>query len=320
MRLASRIFVRTTTALAALTLSASALSGLASPSDAEAQQRARRRPQPAAEVEGGGPAPTVAELQEIAARLHSTNPDEVRESITLLTIINDRAAVPPLAELLRSGQSDVITDSALEALQRLAMPQGLDVLAEFTHHRRAGARRRAYAGIAAVRDDRRVPALLEQGLRDSDRNIREECAQALGRIGARGSLDMLFRAFERGVLGAAEAIGRLGGEADVTRFNAFLGRMPISVMLGGYDQFLQRRDIPESVKVDIIGRLREVSGRLVCQSLLTFRDTLPPPGRQPPNELRRTLTQALDQVAWDGGNTRCRSLDRAGATPSGGAR
>jgi hypothetical protein len=317
MRLASRIFVRTTTAVATLALASS----FALCADAQAQQRPRRRPASGATtVEGGGPAPTVADLEEIVARLQSTSPDEVRESITLLTIINDRAAVPPLAALLRSGQTDVITDSALEALQRLAVPQGLDVLSEFTHHRRVGARRRAYAAIAAVRDDRRVPALLEQGLRDSDRNIREECAQALGRIGARGSLDMLFRAFERGVLGAAEAIGRLGGEADVARFNTFLGRMPISVMLGGYDQFLQRRDISDAVKVDIIGRLREVSGRLVCQSLLTFRDSLPPLGRQAPNELRRTLTQALDQVAWDGGNTRCRSLDRAGTTPTGGAR
>lgn len=288
---------------------------------ADAQQaRARRRAQSTESVEGGAAAPTLSELPAIAARLRSANADEVREAITLLTILNDAGAVPPLAELLRSGQNDAITDSALEALQRLAVPQGIDVLTEFTHHRRAGARRRAYAAIAGVRNDRRVPALLEQGLRDSDRSIREEAAGALGRIGARGSLEMLFRAFERGVLGAGEAIGRLGSDADVARFNEFLGRMPISVMLGGYDQLLQRRDISDAVKIDIVNRLREVSGRMVCQSLLTYRDTLPPLGRQTPNELRRALTQALDQVAW--GTTRCRSLDRPGAAAAaeGGAR
>ena len=291
---------------------------------ADAQARrpaARRRAQPTEAVEGGGPAPTIEDLPTISARLRSANADEVREAITLLTIINDDDAIAPLSELLRSGQNDAITDAALEAMQRLAMPQSLEVLTEFTHHRRAGARRRAYAAIAAIRNDRRVPALLEQGLRDSERSIREEAAESLGRIGARGSLEMLFRAFERGVLGAGEAIGRLGSDADVTRFNAFLGRMPISVMLGGYDQLLQRRDISDAVKVDIIGRLRDVSGRMVCQSLLTYRDTLPPLGRQSPNELRRALTQALDQIAWDG-NTRCRSLDRpaAAAAAEGGAR
>jgi hypothetical protein len=300
-----------------------ALGLTAASADAQQARRApaRRRGQPTEAVEGGGPAPTVEELPVIAARLRSANADEVREAITLLTIINDDDAIAPLAELLRSGQNDSITDAALEALQRLAMPQSLDVLTEFTHHRRVGARRRAYAGIAAIRNDRRVPPLLEQGLRDSDRSIREECAESLGRIGARGSLEMLFRAFERGVLGAGEAIGRLGNDADVARFNAFLGRMPISVMLGGYDQFLQRRDITDAVKLDIVNRLRDVSGRMVCQSLLTYRDTLPPLGRQAPSELRRALTQALDQIAWDGGNTRCRSLDRAPASAAeGGAR
>ena len=298
-----------------------ALGLTAASADAQQARRgpARRRGQPAASVEGGL-APTLEELPVIAARLRSANADEVREAITLLTILDDDDAIAPLSELLRSGQNDAITDAALEALQRLAMPQAIDVLTEFTHHRRAGARRRAYAGIAAIRNDRRVPSLLEQGLRDSEPSIREECAESLGRIGARGSLEMLFRAFERGVLGAGEAIGRLGTDADVARFNGFLGRMPISVMLGGYDQFLQRRDITDAVKLDIVNRLRDVSGRMVCQSLLTYRDTLPPLGRQAPSELRRALTQSLDQIAWDGGSTRCRSLDRAPSAAEGGAR
>lgn len=283
---------------------------------AHAQARRRGAPRTSEVSDGTAPAPTVEELPAILARLRSANADEVREAITLLTILNDRAAIEPLSDLLRSGQSDVITDAALEALQRLAMPEAIPVLSEFTHHRRVGARRRAYAAIAAIRNDRRVAPLLEQGLRDSDRAIREETAQALGRIGSRSSINLLFRAFERGVLGAAEAIGRLGTEADVERFHAFLGRVPISVMLGGYEQFLQRRDISDAVKVDIVGRLREVSGRMVCQSLLTFRDSLPPPpARQPPSELRRAVAQALDQIAWDNGATRCRNLDRA---PAGG--
>ncbi len=292
------------------------------PNDVAAQRArgaGRRAPATPAASDGEGPAPSIEELPAIIARLRSANADEVREAITLLTILNDERGVTPLAELLRSGQPDSITDAALEALARLAMPSGIDVLSEFTHHRRVGARRRAYAAIAAIRNDRRVPSLLEQGLRDSDRTIREDAAGALGRIGARGSLEILFRAFERGVLGASEAIGRLGTDREVARFHAFLGRMPISVMLGGYDQFLQRRDISESVKIDIINRLREVSGRMVCQSLLTYRDTLPPLGRQQPNELRRALTQALDQIAW--GTTRCRSLDTpAAAAAEGGAR
>ena len=51
----------------------------------------------------------------------------------------------------------------------------------------------------------RVRPLLEQGLRDSDRQVRATSAEQLGRTGARASLDLLFRAFDRGVIEAASA-------------------------------------------------------------------------------------------------------------------
>ncbi|MCX7807797.1 MAG: HEAT repeat domain-containing protein [Deltaproteobacteria bacterium] len=287
--------------------------GLAAP-----KERARRAPSPPPEAPSPE-IPPIEELPKVAARLQSKNPDEVREAITLLTIMNTREAVAPLAALLRSGPPDAITDAAIDALARLGMPESIEVLSEMIRHRRAGVRRRAYAALASI-NDRRVIPLIEQGLRDSDRNVREACAEALGKLGAKNSLELLFLAFERGVLGASEAIGRLGGERDVNRFHTFLGKMPISVMLSGYEQFLRRNDLNESKKVEIINRLREVSGRLVCQSLLAYRDSLPPLGRgESPGELRRALSQAIDQVAWDEGRSRCRSLDPS-LSGSGGGR
>ncbi len=251
---------------------------LLSPASADAQRRGAPRRAPRAtptEGEPTGPAPTVADLGEIVPRLSSSNPDEVREAIDLLSVIDHPNVVPPLAALLRSGQPDAITDRALEALRGLAAPTSLDVLTEFTRHRRAGARRRAYLAIAAVQD-RRVSTLLEQGLRDSDRAVRGACALALGTIGARGSLDLLFRAFERGVLEAATAIGKLGDSRSVPRFTEHLGQQPLSVMLTGYEQYLRRDDIDEQTKVDIITRLGEVSGAAVRQFLTTYQATLGP--------------------------------------------
>lgn len=241
---------------------------------AEAQRTPRRggRPQHTgpseteASGEAAGPAPTIEDLGTIVPRLSSANSDEVREAIDQLSVIDDPRVIPPIVDMLRTGQPDVVQDRALDALRGLAHPSSIDILTEFTRHRRPGARRRAYLALAAIQDPR-VRPLLEQGLRDSDRQVRATCAEQLGRTGARASLDLLFRAFDRGVIEAASAIGRLGDVHAVERFDQHLGHAPLSVMLSGYEQFLTREDIPEDAKIEIIGRLGEVSGRTVREFL-----------------------------------------------------
>lgn len=256
---------------------------LLAPEGALAQPRTPRTPRrgrpQATEASATGeplaPAPTLEDLGTIVPRLSSASTDEVLAAIDQLSVIDDPAVVAPLVAMLRAGQPDAITERGVEALRGLAQPSSLDCLAELARHRRPAVRRRAYAAIAAIHDPR-SRALLEQGLRDSDRQVRGECADQLGRTGARASLDLLFRAFERGVIEAAAAIGRLGTSESVARFDEHLGHAPLSVMLSGYEQYLHRTDIDEDTKVDIVGRLGEVSGRTVReflgQYLLTFSE------------------------------------------------
>lgn len=279
-------------------LLALALPALFVPAASHAQRRPQ--PQPAADREGQGeavqgPQPTVADVERIAARLDSRNADEVREAIDLLSVIDHPSVVPHLAALLRSGRSDEVTDRALTALQGLAHPTSIDVLVEFTRHRRARARRIAYQGLAAIQD-RRVPSLLEQGLRDSDRNVRATAARSLGEIGARQSVDTLFVAFDRGVVEAAIAIGKLGDRQSIRRFNDHLGQMPLSVMLSGYNEYLRRNDIPDDAKVDIVGRLGEVSGPLVRSFLQRYLDTFPTRGAAARSRVRTVVIDTLRRI------------------------
>jgi HEAT repeat protein len=295
-----------------------------------AAQRRNPRPQAAAGGEGQtevvveGPQPTVRDVETIAARLGSANPDEVREAIALLSVIDHPSVIPPLAAMLRSGRSDEVTDQALTALGGLAHPSAVDVLVEFTRHRRSRARRLAYQALAAIQDSR-VPALLEQGLRDSDRNVRATAARSLGDIGAQQSVDTLFVAFDRGVVEAAIAIGKLGDRASVTRFNDHLGRVPLSVMLSGYGEYLARVDIPDEVKVDIIGRLGEVSGPLVRAFLQRYLDTLPTRGPlvARSNRIRTVVIDTLRRIPGSANAARGREVPSGTqpATPpaSGGA-
>jgi HEAT repeat protein len=251
------------------------LVSFALPSLADAQnRRARQAAEPVGDV------PDIGDLESILPKLSSDNADEVREAIDLLSVIDRPEVIPHLATLLRSGQSDPITDRTLEALGGLAHSDAIEILSAFTHHRRPGARRRAFQGLAAI-EDRRIPELLESGLSDSDRNVRATCALALGEIGARGSLDILFRAFERGVVEAAIAIGKLGNQRAVERFDEHLGDRPLAIMLSGYHEFLRRNDISNQVKTDIVARLGEVSGPMVRRFLQEFLGTFPERGRNP---------------------------------------
>jgi HEAT repeat protein len=229
-------------------------------------------------------------------------------------VIDRREVVAPLAELLRSGASDPITDRALEALRGLADPSSIEVLGEFTRHRRAGARRRAYLALAAI-EDRRIPALLEQGLRDSERSIRASCATALGQIGARGSLDVLFHAFERGVVEAAAAIGKLGNEGSVQRYTNHLGQQPLSVMLSGYDEYLRRADIAEGTKIEIVNRLGEVSGRAVREFLSLYQTTFTPRDR---SRLRQVVQDVIRRIPIEGDGRRTTAATSPEAGTNGG--
>jgi len=300
------------------------------PQQADAQRRQPRRQPPQAQGEGGddpepqGPQPTVADIDTIAARLSSTNPDEVREAIDLLSVIDHPSVVPHLATTLRSGRSDEVTDRALEALRGLAHPSAIDVLVEFTHHRRARARRLAYQALAAIQD-RRVPSLLEQGLRDSDRNVRAAAARDLGEIGARQSVDTLFVAFDRGVVEAAIAIGKLGDRQSLGRFNEHLGRMPLSVMLSGYTEYLGRSDIPDEVKIDVVNRLGEVSGPMVRAFLQRYLDTFPTRGAASRSRVRTIVIDTLRRIPGSANAARGRVVPAGSAeateqpAPQGGA-
>ncbi|MBX3270075.1 MAG: HEAT repeat domain-containing protein [Sandaracinaceae bacterium] len=288
----------------ALVAALALLAGLA-PSGAAAQ-RGRRRPTPAAtpDAEGPtGPQPTVRDIDTIAARLSSTNGDEVREAIDLLSVIDHPSVVPHLATLLRSGRSDEVTDRALQALRGLAHPSAIEVLGEFAHHRRPRARRLAYQALAAV-SDRRVPALLEQGLSDSDRSVRAQCARSLGEIGATGSVETLFVAFDRGIVEAAISIGKLGNRASIPRFHEYLGRVPLSVMLSGYAELVRRNDIPDDAKIEIIGRLGEISGDMVRVFLQRYLDTLPTGRTAERDRVRLAVIETLRRIPGHAGSAR----------------
>ena len=194
--------------------------------------------------------------------------DEVRvaRAIEQLGARKDPGSVGALIAFLRAGQSDLLADRAIEALGKQASSAALPLLTELANHRRASARVAALDAAAKLRGQA-SDALLMAGLRDSDASVRGESARLLGERGTRSAVDLLFRALERGVPEAALSIGRLGDAKAVTRMHGLLGKLALQTLLSGYEAFLQRTDLDEATKLDIVTRLGEVAGLTVKRFL-----------------------------------------------------
>ncbi|MET0385430.1 MAG: HEAT repeat domain-containing protein [Polyangiales bacterium] len=197
-----------------------------------------------------------------------------------------------VSDLLRSGQTDVVTDHALDALARLRSREGRDVLMGFLHHRRVEARMRAYSALAELKDSRDA-SVIALGLRDSAPQVRSDAARRLGELRARSAAPDLQRALELGVNEASAALGKLGDAAALERFTTQLGKLPLPVMLEGYANFLERPDLPDASKLAVIAALEEVSGSLV-KDFLQARSARPAPNTSP--QVQQAITNSASRV------------------------
>ncbi|MBN1770622.1 MAG: HEAT repeat domain-containing protein [Deltaproteobacteria bacterium] len=231
--------------------------------------------------EGAGrPAVDRAALEAALEELKAPDLATVLGAITRLAEFADGRATGPLTRLLRAGPPDELTHAAIQALGAISDPDSVDVLIEYTRHRRPRVRRLAVQSIAQIRDARvndKVNEALRNALRDSNDRVRGVAAIALGEHGDRGALDLLFLAFERNVPEAAIAIGKLGGTAEAERLAGFLGQRQLSEILPGFDEFLRRSNFSDDAKVDLIHKLEEIAGPDVKRFLANLVAS-PPPG------------------------------------------
>jgi hypothetical protein len=208
--------------------------------------------------------PAVAQAgTSLQTRLASADAASVSAALEAVDERANAASIAALAEFIAHGQPDAFTDRALAALGRTRSPRALPVLSAMTQHRRAQAREAAYLAAANIADPQ-ADLLLGRGLRDSSNAVRVVCARALGERALGGhtaaaQIDLLFRAFERGVSEAGPAIGKLADAGQVERLHGFLGRAPIQAMLDAYRALLLRADVNEATKLAIVARLAELA-------------------------------------------------------------
>jgi hypothetical protein len=246
---------------------------------------AQRRPPPRSNAGAQSGQNQELSFREAREAVQSNDAERIVDGLEALATYPTPESVQLVVELLRRGQGDNVTDKAIETLGLIARPEAIEELSNLLRHRRAAARVEAIESLAKIQDPR-VRGLIESGLHDSSPEVRSAAAIALGQIGARQSVPLLFRAFERGVPQAAEAIGRLGSAEDAVSADAahdsedprrtarrqtlamWITHAPISVLLSGFMQFLNRRDIPPAIKVKIIERLEQRAASVAVRDML----------------------------------------------------
>ncbi len=219
------------------------------------------------------PASAQIRLNEAVRMLDAQSADEVRLAIEALGTNGTSRAVAPLSARIRRGLPAELLDLAIETLGVIAHRDAGPVLFQLVTHRREAVRLSAVNAIVACRP-RGADAALTTALSDSDPRVRAAAALGLGQLGARGSIDDLFHAFERGVLESATAIGQLADGAGANRLLDHLGRVPFDGIAPGINELIARRDVAERVKLEIVGRLAELATPEVRQYLQELVESL----------------------------------------------
>lgn len=237
-----------------------------------------------------------AEIRDAIHKLKSPNPEEVMASVQILAASGSREAVGPLTDLLRTGPRNDITNSIIQALGSVGAKGSMTILIEYLDHRRPDARIAALFALEGYKDPRVVTAF-ENKLRDSDAQVRNTAALALGKIGSAKSVPILFQAFDRGVHDAVVAIGQVGTPEDSARLAQYLGKVDVKILLPGFEQFLGRNKFPQKAKLEILKQLFELAGPDVRRFAVAYKATFPPGTEEDENPLYKQVSRMIRQIA-----------------------
>ncbi|MCC7540622.1 MAG: HEAT repeat domain-containing protein [Deltaproteobacteria bacterium] len=269
--------------------------GLVTMSVTAGAQRRRGRAGRGATGAAAAVAPTTAAvpatIRPSVEALESQSVDDVRGAIEALGVSGEAAAVPHLASRIRRGLPPELLDAALDAITALARPTASEVLGQLLRHRRPDVRRRAVAAIIACRGDQ-AGALLARALDDSDATVRSSAAVGIAELRARGAMDALFLALERGVSEATVAIGRVGNEGEIERVLGYVGRVPLDVLTPGLHEALIRTDLSERSRLAVVQRMAELASPGVRQFFQTVVPALPPSA----GAIRRAIEEASARI------------------------
>jgi HEAT repeat protein len=213
-------------------------------------------------------------VEEVAVMLASNDEEEVRSALEAAPLLPPAEVVPMLEDRVRSGLSRTLLDVAIDSLLLLGDKSSSALLAELTHHRRAEVRVRALESLARLKAPAAHDALV-QGVADLSPEVRNAAAEGLAELGDHGSFALLSQAFDRGVEGAAPALGKLAKPEQVNTLLEQLDKYALERWQPFFAALLARRDFPEADKLRALEKLIARGGDDTADALSSLQAGLP---------------------------------------------
>jgi hypothetical protein len=232
-------------------------------------------------------------LDGAVAALNANNHDQVESGIQNIGMHGEAAGVKPLADRIRRGLPADLLELSIMTLLALGQPSAGPVLFDLAMHRRPKIRALAIEAIAAIKPPG-AEGVLVSALSDNNAEVRAKAAVGLGEIEAVGSMETLFRALDRGVLEASEAIGKVITANRVTDLLGYLNKLPLHSLGPALITVLGRADVATKAKLTIVGRLEEMATPEVKNHLVDF---LAKYGETAPKALVRAVRNTIQQIA-----------------------
>jgi HEAT repeat protein len=247
---------------------------------------------PEAQAKKPAPPEGSLSLEEIAVMLASPQQDEVRTAIEASAVLGEPDIIPMIEERIKAGLPPKLLDAAIDTMILIADPKAGQVFLPLARHRRSSVRVTAIKALAGLRVDGAGDVLIK-ALSDLEPDVRAAAATGLAELGTTKGVNALFRAFEKDVAGAANALGLLVDAKGVERALGYLGRVPLTSLTPIFDAVLARKDLSEAVRQRVVTQLTDLGTAEARGYLEGVRQTLPP---DTPAKLRRAIDDAIGRI------------------------
>ena len=221
-----------------------------------------------------------AEITQLRGKLLADDLGAATEAARRLGESQSRAAAAPLTDLLAVGTSPALAVEALAALEKIREPKAIQVLTLYSGNRNVPVRRAAVRALAALSDGRVVGVLLER-LGDSAPEVRATAAEALAARKETRAAARLFKLVAKNDAGAAVPLGILISPDDVPKLAELRGRADDAVLASALGEFLQRADVPDRLRVDVVRTLARMPGAPATTALVEYLTSIPEKDTRP---------------------------------------